>query len=68
MREIKLYVVRVSNLLNNEENYHDDELRMSKPCMHCANKIIKAGINTVYYSVDNKYYIDLIYGQIMQNF
>lgn len=68
MREIKLYVVRVSNLLNNEENFYDDELRMSKPCMHCANKIIKAGINTVYYSVDNKYYIDLIYGQIMQNF
>ena len=28
-----------------------EDKRMSKPCQHCANFIIKSGIKTVYYSV-----------------
>lgn len=56
-----LYVVRLRNGLNEE-----DDLKMSKPCMGCASKIKKIGIKTVYYSVDNNYVNDFIYGQIIK--
>ena len=56
-----LYVVRIRNGFNEE-----DELKMSKPCMNCACKINKIGIKKVYYSVDNDYVSDFIYGQIIK--
>ena len=46
--------------------YDEDDLKMSKPCMGCAAKIKKIGIKTVYYSVDNDYVNDFIYGQIIK--
>lgn len=56
-----MYVVRIRNGFNEE-----DELKMSKPCMGCASKINKIGIKKVYYSVDNDYVNDFIYGQIIK--
>mgnify|MGYP001180524553 FL=1 len=57
-----LYVVRIRNGLSEE-----DCLKMSKPCMNCANKIHKIGIRKVYYSVDSHYVNDLIYTEILKN-
>ena len=64
MNKVSLYVVRIRNNMNglNEEDY----LKMSKPCMHCASKIKKIGIKTVYYSVDDNYVNDFIYEQIVK--
>tara|TARA_Y100000389_G_scaffold85451_2_gene82185 strand:- start:4102 stop:4716 length:615 start_codon:yes stop_codon:yes gene_type:complete len=56
-----MYVVRIRNGFSEE-----DELKMSKPCMGCASKINKIGIKKVYYSVDNDYVNDFIYGQIIK--
>ena len=57
-----LYVVRIRNGFSEE-----DSLKMSKPCMKCANKIHKIGIRKVYYSVDSDYVNDLIYTEILKN-
>lgn len=58
-----LYVVRIRNGFSKE-----DILKMSKPCIGCASKINKIGIKKVYYSVDNNYVNDFIYGQIIKCF
>ena len=58
-----LYVVRIRNGFSEE-----DILKMSKPCIGCASKINKIGIKKVYYSVDNNYVNDFIYGQIIKCF
>jgi|TARA_Y100000389_G_scaffold179167_1_gene192948 tRNA(Arg) A34 adenosine deaminase TadA len=58
-----LYVVRIRNGFSEE-----DILKMSKPCIGCASKINKIGIKKVYYSVDNDYVNDFIYGQIIKCF
>ena len=39
---------------------------MSKTCLKCASKIRKTGIKTVYYSVDDNYVNDFLYGQIIK--
>ncbi len=57
-----LYVVRICNDFNKE-----DYLKMSKPCINCANKIYKIGIRKVYYSVDKEYVNHLIYTEILKN-
>mgnify|MGYP006094910407 CR=1 FL=1 len=56
-----LYVVRIRNGVN------EHCLKMSKPCMNCANKIHKIGIRTVYYSSDSEYVNDFIYTEILKN-
>lgn len=59
MNNSSLYVVRIRNGLN-------DCLKMSKPCLNCAKKIMKLGIKNVYYSVDNNYINDFLYEQIIK--
>lgn len=61
IKECILFVVRISNSNNDE-----DALKMSKPCLKCASKIRKTGIKTVYYSVDDNYVNDFLYGQIIK--
>lgn len=60
MNNASLYVVRIRNGIN------DDCLKMSKPCLNCAKKIMKLGIKNVYYSVDNDYVNDFLYEQIIK--
>lgn len=62
IKECILFVVRIPNC----HNYEEDELKMSKPCLKCASKIRKTGILTVYYSVDDNYVNDFLYGQIIK--
>ena len=62
IRECMLFVVRIPNC----HNYEEDELKMSKPCLKCASKIRKTGILTVYYSVDDNYVNDFLYRQIIK--
>lgn len=47
-----LYIVRIKKC--------DDTLKMSKPCKHCAERIVKSNIGKVYYSVDNNFVDDMI--------
>jgi len=63
IKECSLYVIRLGNNCHSEE----DVLKMSKPCMKCANKIYKIGIRKVHYSVDSNYVNDLVTTEIMKN-
>lgn len=66
LSKCSLYVIRIRNGFNFSDDDTHDCLKMSKPCMNCASKINKIGIKNVYYSVDDNYVPDFIYGQIIK--